>query len=223
METPEESGAGYPEEQPSEVDDTPGQRDPEQDPSGGDEERAPDNEDGTATGNPNAAGGSRRRDPQREDRDVVARRRRRGPQRGLGDGVDQLLRVAARAAGDDLDEIVRRPHAVRRPRLGHAVGVEQDGVAGQQLGVTSSSFGSSTSPSSVPLPSSSSTRPSARTTIGDGWPPTATVRSLRPAERSRCAIATVQKRVELSRTITSLTQRRIAAGEWRRAAAARIV
>jgi hypothetical protein len=58
METPEESGAGYPEEQPSEMDDTPGQRDPEQDPSGGDEKRAPDNEDGTATGNPNAAGAS---------------------------------------------------------------------------------------------------------------------------------------------------------------------
>ena len=57
METPEESGAGYPEEQPSEVDDTP-RRDPEHDPSGGDEKRAPDNEDGTATGNPNAAGGS---------------------------------------------------------------------------------------------------------------------------------------------------------------------
>ena len=37
----------------SEVDDTPDRRDPEQDPSGGDEERAPDNDDGTATGNPN--------------------------------------------------------------------------------------------------------------------------------------------------------------------------
>jgi hypothetical protein len=46
---PTPSGAGYPEEQPSEVDDT-GSRDPEQDPSGGDEERAPDNDDGTATG-----------------------------------------------------------------------------------------------------------------------------------------------------------------------------
>lgn len=57
METPEESGAGYPEEQPSEVDDTK-QRDPEQDPSGGDEKRAPDNEDGTATGNPGAGGGN---------------------------------------------------------------------------------------------------------------------------------------------------------------------
>ena len=49
LETPEESGAGYPEEQPSEVDDT-GSRDPEQDPSGGDEDRAPDNDDGTAVG-----------------------------------------------------------------------------------------------------------------------------------------------------------------------------
>ena len=49
METPEESGAGYPEEQPSEVDDT-ASRDPEKDPSGGEAEKAPDNEDGTATG-----------------------------------------------------------------------------------------------------------------------------------------------------------------------------
>ena len=49
MESSEESGAGYPEEQPGEVDDTP-ERDPEQDPSGGEGEDAPDNEDGTATG-----------------------------------------------------------------------------------------------------------------------------------------------------------------------------
>ena len=56
METPDESGAGYPEEQPAEVADDTGQRDPEQDPSGGEQERAPDNEDGTATGNPDAAG-----------------------------------------------------------------------------------------------------------------------------------------------------------------------
>ena len=55
METPDESGKGYPEEQPEEVTDD-GGRDPEADPSGGDEERAPDNEDGTATGNPDAAG-----------------------------------------------------------------------------------------------------------------------------------------------------------------------
>jgi hypothetical protein len=46
---PSQSGAGYPEEQPPEVDDT-RPRDSEQDPSGGDEERAPDNDDGTATG-----------------------------------------------------------------------------------------------------------------------------------------------------------------------------
>ena len=50
--------SGKREEQPSEVDDTPGRRDPEQDPSGGAEKRAPDNEDGTATGNPGAAGAS---------------------------------------------------------------------------------------------------------------------------------------------------------------------
>ena len=51
-ERPDESGAGYPEEQPEEVADDTGRRDPEQDPSGGESERAPDNEDGTATGNP---------------------------------------------------------------------------------------------------------------------------------------------------------------------------
>jgi hypothetical protein len=55
METPDESGSGYPEEQPEQVSDEK-QRDPEQDPSGGAEERAPDNEDGTATGNPRSAG-----------------------------------------------------------------------------------------------------------------------------------------------------------------------
>ena len=55
METPDESGAGYPEEQPEQVSDEK-QRDPEQDPSGGADERAPDNEDGTATGNPRSAG-----------------------------------------------------------------------------------------------------------------------------------------------------------------------
>ena len=55
-ETPDESGAGYPEEQPTEVTDDAGRRDPEQDPSGGEKDRAPDNEDGTATGNPDAAG-----------------------------------------------------------------------------------------------------------------------------------------------------------------------
>ena len=53
---PEESGTGYPEEQPGEVADDTGQRDPEQDPSGGEQDDAPDNEDGTATGNPGAAG-----------------------------------------------------------------------------------------------------------------------------------------------------------------------
>jgi hypothetical protein len=56
METPDESGAGYPEEQPEEVADDSGRRDPEHDPSGGEGDSAPDNEDGTATGNPDAAG-----------------------------------------------------------------------------------------------------------------------------------------------------------------------
>jgi len=56
METPDESGAGYPEEQPAEVAGDTGKRDPEQDPSGGEKDGAPDNEDGTATGNPDNAG-----------------------------------------------------------------------------------------------------------------------------------------------------------------------
>lgn len=60
METPDESGLGYPEEQPEDVADDTGRRDPERDPSGGEQERAPDNEEGdTATGNPAAAGGDR--------------------------------------------------------------------------------------------------------------------------------------------------------------------
>ena len=55
MEVPEESGAGYPEEAPEEVDDT-RERDQGPDASGGGDDRAPDNEDGTATGNPRSAG-----------------------------------------------------------------------------------------------------------------------------------------------------------------------
>ena len=55
METPDKSDQGYPEEQPDEVaggdeGSQQGSRDK------GAEEQAPDNEDGTATGNPNAAG-----------------------------------------------------------------------------------------------------------------------------------------------------------------------
>ena len=56
MKSPDESGAGYPEEQPSEVAGGTGSRDPEEDPSGGEQDRAPDNDEGTATGNPDAAG-----------------------------------------------------------------------------------------------------------------------------------------------------------------------
>lgn len=54
--TPEESDAGYPEEAPSEVvpDDEGDQRQGGRDREG--ENDAPDNEDGTATGNRNAAG-----------------------------------------------------------------------------------------------------------------------------------------------------------------------
>jgi hypothetical protein len=50
MET-SESDIGYPEEQPPEVDDTPGRRKPQQ--GGSDSERPEtDNDDGRATGNP---------------------------------------------------------------------------------------------------------------------------------------------------------------------------
>ena len=54
-ETPDESGAGYPEETPEEVDDT-AERGRGPDPTGDEDEGAPDNEDGTATGNPRSAG-----------------------------------------------------------------------------------------------------------------------------------------------------------------------
>jgi len=53
METTE-SGVGYPEEQPSEVDDTPTKGTPQRDDSNAGNE--PDNDDGTATGNPDNAG-----------------------------------------------------------------------------------------------------------------------------------------------------------------------
>ncbi len=54
--TPDESDAGYPEEAPSEVtpDNEGDEREGGRDREG--ETDAPDNEDGTATGNPNAAG-----------------------------------------------------------------------------------------------------------------------------------------------------------------------
>jgi hypothetical protein len=54
--TPDESDAGYPEEAPSGVvpDDEGDQREGGRDPQG--EKDAPDNEDGTATGNRKAAG-----------------------------------------------------------------------------------------------------------------------------------------------------------------------
>jgi hypothetical protein len=53
METTE-SGVGYPEEQPSEVDDTPAEGTPQRPKDG--PGRKPDNDDGTATGNPDNAG-----------------------------------------------------------------------------------------------------------------------------------------------------------------------
>lgn len=56
METPDEAGAGYPEEQPDQVagDEGTKQREGGRDKEG--EASAPDNEDGTATGNRRAAG-----------------------------------------------------------------------------------------------------------------------------------------------------------------------
>jgi hypothetical protein len=57
METTE-SGVGYPEEQPAEVDDTPAKGTPQKE-SGresGDSGTSSDNDDGKATGNPKSAG-----------------------------------------------------------------------------------------------------------------------------------------------------------------------
>ena len=56
METPDQSDAGYPEEAPSEVvpDDEGDQQEGGRDRQA--EQDAPDNEEGTATGNPHAAG-----------------------------------------------------------------------------------------------------------------------------------------------------------------------
>ena len=53
METTE-SDIGYPEEQPSEVDDTPASDTPQR--KGGSQGKTPDNDDGKATGNPDSAG-----------------------------------------------------------------------------------------------------------------------------------------------------------------------
>jgi hypothetical protein len=57
METPDRSGEGYPEEAPSEV--VADDKDAAQQEGGRDrrgEQDAPDNEDGTATGNPHSGG-----------------------------------------------------------------------------------------------------------------------------------------------------------------------
>jgi hypothetical protein len=54
MESPDKSDQGYPEEQPEEVAGDEGSQQGSRDK--GAEDKAPDNEDGTATGNPNAAG-----------------------------------------------------------------------------------------------------------------------------------------------------------------------
>ena len=79
----------------------------------------------------------------------------------------------------------------------------------------------------MPGAPSSSTVPSARRIAGSGCPPQATVARAGERERSRCRHAIVQKRPTSSgdswRSIASLSRRRIAAGERRRTAAARIV
>jgi len=56
METPDESGEGYPEEQPDEVAGDEGTKQREGGRDKDAEANAPDNEDGTATGNPRSAG-----------------------------------------------------------------------------------------------------------------------------------------------------------------------
>jgi hypothetical protein len=55
METPEQSGTGYPEEAPEEVADDAGSKQDRSD--GGGRSDEPDSEPDKATGNPNAAGG----------------------------------------------------------------------------------------------------------------------------------------------------------------------
>ena len=87
--------------------------------------------------------------------------------------------------------------------------------------------GCGTRPSSVPGAPTSSTAPSARTTSGSGWPPHATVtrggeRARGPGARRRSCRSARRRRPDCW-TIASLSQRRIALGERRRTAAARIV
>ncbi len=56
METPQESGAGYPEEQPAEVASDPQEKSPPREGGKADTSGAPVANDGTATGNPKDAG-----------------------------------------------------------------------------------------------------------------------------------------------------------------------
>ena len=223
METPEESGAGYPEEQPSRGRRRHPAARPGAGPSGGEGTTRPTTR--TAPRPATRTTPASRQEPQRQHRDVVARRRSEARQRRVRRrGRRGLRTVAVGAARGDLGQVLGRPHPLRRRGLGDAVGVEQDRLARRELGLDVGQprvvdEAEQRALDGQLLDAAVGPRHERRRVAADR---DGQVGRALP-ERSRWAIATVQKRVELSASITSLTQRRIAAGECRRAAAARIV
>ena len=102
------------------------------------------------------------------------------------------------AARDRLDEPLLAEQVAAAAALGDAVGVEdQRRRPGASSTLTWSNSASTSTPISDPVTSRTSTEPSARATIGGGWPPTRDRRYARSAPSSRMskrATAIVQKR-----------------------------
>ena len=206
-----ESADGDDPRQPSEVADDTGAR--EQDALGRREGRAPDNEDGPRP----SIGASVAAAPASRRRRAAGKRPTRLWARGRRGSTVPSRRARPR-------QVRRLPHALRGRGLGDAVGVEQDRLARRELGLDVGELRVARRARAA-CPRRGAPRRGRRRAPRPGRGGRRPRRSGRavPCVRSRWANATVQKRVEFSRSITSLTQRRIAAGECRRAAAARIV
>ena len=152
------------------------------------------------------------------------------PQRRGHRVVDHGLRPRRPAAPPSTASSSSGAHTcVRRARLGEAVRVEHERVAGRAARPCASCRSRAARPGRAACPARRAPRRGrrARSTTGSGCPPQATVTRAGVRERSRCTHAIVQKRPVAPpaswRIIASPSSRRIAAGERRRTAAARIV
>ena len=221
METTE-SDVGYPEEQPPEVDDTPAEGTPQRKAAKAARQKTVT----TTTARPPAIRRLRRASQlERQHREVVARRRAVA-ERARDEALDEPDRPVHRRRPHRGRQLLGAPHRVRRARLGQPVGVEHERVAGPQVGA-------------AVLQLRVGQQPEQRARRADlldarrrrAAAPAADARRRRPSRRagerarSTCAQAIVQKRPPAASwsSIASPTQRRIAAGERRRAAAVRSV